>query len=307
MSANTTSANTLALLKKDTVDVVAAKIRQFQQSGELHLPANYSAENAMKSAWLILQSTVDKNGKPALEVCTKDSIANALLDMVVQGLNPAKKQCYFIVYGNKLVCQRSYFGSMHVIKEVAGAKDIYASVVYKGDEFEYEIKRGKKHVLKHVQKIENVSNDNIIAAYCVIEFEDGREYTEIMTIDQIKQAWRQSQLYKDNGNGTHQKFTDQMAMKTVINRACKAYINSSNDSHLFLRSFNRSNEIITEEEVAQEIAENANGEIIDIEGGTVTEEEPVEQAPPPPPKEKQPPKDQETLFPPTGTDGGPPF
>lgn len=45
---------------------------------------------------MTLQSMTDKNRKPALTVCTKDSIANSLLDMVVQALNPVKKQCYFI-------------------------------------------------------------------------------------------------------------------------------------------------------------------------------------------------------------------
>src|SRR5690625_4382272 len=70
--------NQLALVKKDTVDVVAERVRQFQERGEIHFPANYSPENAMKSAWLILQNTQDRNKKPALEVCTKDSIANSL-------------------------------------------------------------------------------------------------------------------------------------------------------------------------------------------------------------------------------------
>ena len=82
--------NVLSLVKKDTVDIVAAKVREFQERGELHFPPNYSAENAMKAAWLKLQETTDRNGKPALQVCTKDSIANALLKMVVYGLTPLK-------------------------------------------------------------------------------------------------------------------------------------------------------------------------------------------------------------------------
>jgi recombination protein RecT len=126
--------NQLALVKKDVVDVVAAKVREFQERGEIHFPANYSPENAMKAAWLILQSTFDRNKRPALEICTKDSIANALLDMVIQGLNPAKKQGYFIVYGNQLVFLRSYFGTMAVTKRVTGAKEINANVIYEGDE-----------------------------------------------------------------------------------------------------------------------------------------------------------------------------
>ena len=117
----------LALIKKDTVDVVAAKIRQFQERGELQLPPNYSAENAMKAAWLELQEVKDKEDRPALSVCTRDSIANALLRMAVQGLNPAKNQCYFVAYGKKLVLMRSYFGSMHVAKSITRTSRIFSA------------------------------------------------------------------------------------------------------------------------------------------------------------------------------------
>lgn len=292
----------LTLIKKETVDVVAEKIRAFQERGELHLPANYSPENAMKSAWLILQSTVNKDGKPALQVCTKESIANSLLDMIIQGLNPAKKQCYFIVYGNKLVCQRSYFGSMHVCKQVAGAKDIWAEVVYQGDEFQYEIKRNRKYIVKHVQKLENVKKENIIAAYCVIEFDGDRPpYTEIMTIEQIKQAWKQGQNYKEDGNSTHQKFTEEMAKKTVINRACKAFINSSSDSNLLIKAFNRTEETIAEQEAAEEIEQNANKEVIDIEGEVAeAEDDHLDEEIAPKPKPEEPheetqPKERQTV------------
>lgn len=300
----------LALVKKDVIDVVQNKIQEFIQRGELHLPPNYSPYNAMKSAWLTLQSTTDKNGKPALQVCTKDSIANALLDMVIQGLNPAKKQCYFIVYGNKLVCQRSYFGSMAVCKQVTGATGIYAEVVYEGDEFEYEIRKGRRYVKKHIQKLENVDNQKIIAAYCIIEFGDERpDYCEIMTIDQIKKAWKQGHLYKENGDGTHQKFTDQMCKKTVINRACKAFINSSSDSHLLLEAFNRADEEKIEREVAEEIEENANSEYIDIEGELVDEQEPEIEEPEQIESEEEEQEDQteefqqQNIFQKTGTEG----
>jgi len=271
---NENRSNQLALIKKDVVDVVEKKVNQFLERGELHLPPNYSPHNAMKSAWLILQNTVDKNKKPALQVCTRDSIANSLLDMVVQGLNPAKKQGYFIVFGNQLVFLRSYFGTMAVTKQVTNAKDIYAEVVYQGDEFEYKIERGRKYVTNHAQKLENVDKNNIVAAYCTIVFDDRPEYTEIMTMDQIKQAWKKSQMYRENGNGTHQQFTEEMAKKTVINRTCKAYINSSNDSSLVLDRFNRADEIAEEAKFEEEVQANANGEVIDVEGEVTDDNEP---------------------------------
>jgi recombination protein RecT len=263
----------LALVKKDTVDVVASKVREFQERRELHLPANYSPENAMKSAWLTLQSTVDRNQKPALEVCTKDSIANALLDMVVQGLNPAKKQGYFIVYGNKLVFQRSYFGTMAVSMQVDdNIAEIISEVVYEGDNFKFKINRGKKEITDHEQTLESINGKKIKAAYCMIIDHDGQvKKTEIMTFDEIKQAWKQSRTnpLDETGNiktgSTHDKFTADMCKKTVINRACKQIINSSSDSYLFKQSIERTDGVIAEEESAQEIAENANSELIDVD------------------------------------------
>ena len=265
--------NTAALVKKETVDIVAARVREFQEHGQLHLPANYSAENAMKSAWLILQNTLDRDKRPVLEVCTKDSIANSLLDMVVQGLNPAKKQGYFIAYGKQLVFQRSYFGTMAVAMLVDDTiQEIVAEVVYESDTFRYRIQRGKKEITEHEQSLENIDGKKIKAAYCMVINTDGEiSKTEIMTFAEIKQAWKQSQMHPidDKGNvkggSTHDKFTAEMCKKTVTNRACKPIINASSDSHLFQQSFNRTDEVIVEEEMAAAIAAHANTEPIDIE------------------------------------------
>jgi len=293
----------LALIKRDVIDVVADKIRQFQENRELVLPPNYSAENAIKAAWLAIQATTDKTGRPALETCTKDSIANALLDMVVQGLTPSKRQCYFVVYGNKLVCMRSYFGSMALVKRILPEADIWYGVVYEGDEFEYAIEHGRKRILKHIQKIENVKPDKIVAAYCVIEPGGDRPpYTEIMTIDQIKAAWRQGQTYREGGNSPHNQFPDQMAVKTVINRACKYVINSSSDDYLLLQHANRGDEIAAEAEFEEEVRSQANGEIIDIEfdepgsGGQV-DELPADEQPAPNPEPQPDTKPEHTASP----------
>ena len=86
----------LAVQKKEMSDLIMAKIQGFQKKGEIDLPPGYSPNNAIKSAWLILQDVKDKYKNPALKVCEKHTVANALLDMVVQGLNPAKKQCHLL-------------------------------------------------------------------------------------------------------------------------------------------------------------------------------------------------------------------
>ena len=254
------------------MEAITKRVQQFINNGELTLPADYSPENAMKSAWLMLQETVDRDKRPALQVCTRESVYNALLGMAVQGLNPDKKQCYFIVYGKKLMCQRSYFGSMHVAKMVdPNIVDIYAQTVYADDEFEYEIHIGKEVVTKHVQKLQNIQPDKIIGAYATIVYKDGRELSTVMTFDQIKQAWKQSQMkpVDDKGNikagSTHDKFTADMCKKTVINKACKYVINSSSDKSIVGRFAREMDAELKEAEIDQEITDNANQDFIDID------------------------------------------
>lgn len=272
MTKNTTITD-VAVVKKETADLVLSKVQQFQKSGELDLPPNYSAANALKSAWLILQNTVDKDKRPALTTCTKASIANALLDMVVQGLNPAKRQCYFIVYGNQLTLQRSYFGTKAVCLRVDKTlDDIYAEVVYQGDDLEYSIIRGQRVIEKHIQKLENIDDTKIIAAYAVAVGKDGSvKRCELMTMEQLVVAWRQSKMYPidDKGNvkpnSTHGKFTAEMAKKTVTSRLSKHIINVSSDSDLVIQSIRRSDDEAAHAEAQEEIDEHANnGDIIDI-------------------------------------------
>lgn len=270
--------NQLAMVKRDTVDVVMDRVRDFQSNGEIDLPPNYSVENAMKSAWLKLQSTKTKDKKPVLEACSQNSIANALLDMVVQGLNPGKEQCYFVAYGKQLICMRSYFGSKALVKQVANAEDVIAQAIYEGDQVDYEINNGVTTITEHRQSLENKLKGNVIAAYATIKFKDERpDYTEIMTIEQLKQAWSQGQTYREGGNGTHQKFNEEMAKKTVINRVCKQYINSSDDSGMLLESFNRAGIAETDKRVKEEIEENANSEFIDIDSEPEEEPEKIEE------------------------------
>jgi len=270
--------------KENIVEVVGKQIDLLQKKDELTLPPNYSPKNALMSAWLILQETVDRNRSPVLLSCTKTSIVNSLLDMVIQGLNPAKKQCYFIAYGKRLTCMRSYFGSMAIVKNLVGAKDVYGEILYEGDDFSYEIKNGNKIILRHVQKFKDIDSERIAGAYCTIVFEDGKESTEVMSIQQIKKAWKKSNMDPGKEGSVHKEFAEEMCRRTVINRACKRFINSSSDSAMLVGAVNRADEIAAEAEVDEEVKEKANKEVIDIKPGKEESKEKDK------PKEKDTPK-----------------
>lgn len=226
---------TKAVQKYENIsEQVLTRIEEFQKTGGMVLPKDYSVENHMKSAWLILQATTDRNGNQALAVCTKESIANALLDMVLQGLAVSKKQGYFIVYGNKLEFQRSYFGTIALAKRTGGIKtEPVANVIYEGDEFVYSIdpKTARISIVKHEQKIENIDNTKIKGAYALVTLADGTTQVTIMSMAQIRAAWAQGAT--KGGSPAHKNFAEEMAKKTVIGRACKAIINSSDDAWLY--------------------------------------------------------------------------
>ncbi len=129
----------VTIQEKNITEEVLARVQDLNKKGDLVIPQGYSAENALKSAYLILSETLDRDKKPVLQSCSKASIANALLDMVIQGLSPAKKQCYFIPYGGKLQLSRSYLGTVAATKRLKGVKNVVANIIYEGDEFAYEL------------------------------------------------------------------------------------------------------------------------------------------------------------------------
>ena len=264
--------------EKNITDGVLSRIKDMEGKHDITFPKNYSYANALKSAYLILSETIDRDKKPVLQSCSQASICNALLDMCIQGLSPAKKQCYFIPYGGKLQLSKSYLGNIAATKRLKGVKNVFANVIYEKDEFEYKLdmETGLKKITKHEQSFENIDTTKIKGAYAVVVIEDGNNYIEVMNINQIKNAWNQGAA--KGSSGAHKNFGDEMAKKTVINRACKNFTCTSDDSDLLVETISRTNEYIpediietTHQEVKQEIEEHANKEVIDIPTDDVKE------------------------------------
>lgn len=255
--------NELAKQEKTIVDSVQNRITEMQNKGSIELPNNYSVGNALKSAYLILQETQTSGKKPVLQACTQESIANSLLDMATQGLNPSKDQCYFIAYGNKLTMSRSYLGTIALTKRIKGVKDVKGYAVYKDDKFElgFDILTGKQKILEFCPGL-NRDSKNLIGAFALILGDNEILHTEYMDINQIHNAWNQGSM-KGN-SGAHKNFPDQMAIKTVINRACKFYVSTSDDSDKIAEFMNKSVED-TDRELEEEKKEFANKEVVEIE------------------------------------------
>lgn len=253
--------NKLAVLQRDLTDQISGKVEQLKQDG-LTLAPNYSPANALKSAFFAMTNS---NSGNLLEKCKPDTIANSLLDMVIQGLSPAKTQCYFIPYGDTLKMSRSYFGTQKVVKSLSNVEDIWANVIYQDDVFNYAIVEGRERLVSHETSFEN-RDKPIVGAYCIIKTSDQGEVLTVMTKKEIDTAWSVSK-----NKSVQNKYPQEMSKRTVINRAAKAFINTSDDSDMLVEAINRTTEGEYEDDqeqavrdVTESINQNANVEELDF-------------------------------------------
>ena len=216
---------------KNVGDMVLSRIDTMSKTG-LSLPECYNVTNAVKATLLNLQEVKDRNGKPALEVCTPASIQSALLEMALRGLSVADKSCYFIVRGDKLCMTPSYFGRVKEARRIYPSWNPRATVIREGDEFIFEIDpaTGEKRLVKHVQKFENLDKP-FVGVYLYAPTLDGsHNELHIMTKAQVMRSWAKS---ANKSLSVHKEFEERMVQKTIINSVCNMLVNSHPENSSF--------------------------------------------------------------------------
>ena len=213
-------ANEQLQLKSKVGEQVISRINALCEAG-FTMPKDFSYVNAIKMSMLKLQDVKDRNGKPALEVCTPNSIQTALFKMVTKGLNAALSQGYSIVRGDQLCFDESYFGKILMVKRIYPDFEAVPMVIREGDVFEYGIRpeNGKKYVIKHEQQLENIDKP-FVGAYMYLP--NGELY--VMTKKQIMTAWSKS---ANKSLTTHKEFDEKMIGKTIINSGLNKVINGT--------------------------------------------------------------------------------
>lgn len=198
----------------------------------------YNVGSETYSALMKIINIRDRNGRYALEVCTKDSIYSSLRDMVIQGLSVTKNQAYFIVYGSTLQLQRSYFGTQTVFKRICPKFMPTANVAYVGDEIEYlhDDLYDYDYVKVIKSSIENRDNAIRCAYGSIVDTEKERKvYGCVMSWKEIKACWAHGK-----SANVQNEFPQEMAKRTLLNRMLKNYINSSDSiDQSLVDAFNR--------------------------------------------------------------------
>lgn len=214
-------------VKTNVGDMVIARVNNLCDAGFV-MHKDYNYVNAIKMSMMKLQELKDKNGRPALEVCTQASISTALFQMVTRGLNAALNQGYLVVRGNQLVWQDSYFGKVRMVKRIYPDWNPVPVVIREGDVFEFAIdpKNGQRYVVKHEQKLENIDN-GFVGGYMYLP--TGELF--MMTKKQILTAWSKS---SSREQAVHKSFDEKMCQKTLVNSGCNMIINSTPDYQVSL-------------------------------------------------------------------------
>lgn len=248
---------------------VQNQIDEYCKAGKLNIPSNYSVGNALKQFQLKVQDD------EKLMACTTASLAKAMLDMCVLGLNISKTQCYCIPYANKAQLSISYLGKVAICKRIDPTiSDIFGRVVKEGEEFDFEDElEGYSKILKHKRTLESLGSKNILAAYATVVYNDGKpNKSMIMTFDRIKKSWEMSRANPIDQNGnvkpgsTHGKYTEDMAIRTVIAAICKPIIATSSDMDLFGATVQSANLNEAKAEADAEASEKmGSGDVIDFD------------------------------------------
>lgn len=210
-----------ALTEKEVVSEAIAFAQKGFGGMPVTLPKGYDLSRAVKNFCFALPDV--KN----IERATKESIMQAAHDYITQGLDVAKHQCALIVYGDKLIVQREYFGSVNQamrlnpdIKEIS-----HGTVIHEGENASASYDdSGRLHIVYKPEL--SLWNKPVTAAYVVVTYRDGTTDAEFMTIEEIREAWAMSR----NGDKVHKQFPAEMCKKTVLNRLCKKLINKSDDA-----------------------------------------------------------------------------
>lgn len=248
-------AKQVALIASKAVQWLSADIEN--KAKGLKVPVDYNFQNEMTSAMLHIANNVkSREGVPALQCCTEESIVAALRDMAIQGLSMTRNQCYAIVYANRLTLQRSYFGDIVVLKYLEPNLKPSANVIYEGDTYEYVYDSdGDFAYLANIsRKLEN-QDKPIKAAYGkIVDMTTGKiVYGCVMTLNEILTAWSHAKTDK-----VQKEFPQEMAKRTVLRRMIKMYINTTNNGNAYMvEAYNRTTAEEFEDAVVEAPTEKA--------------------------------------------------
>ena len=211
------------LAKSSLVEEIAlSKINQYVELGMV-LPENFNPTNSLKKARMMLND-MKVQGKPVLEVCTKESVIQCLIDSCCKGLDYSEMQVYFIPRSNIMTNLESVYGRIARAKRASRYYKPIVQYVHEGDDFQIgvDVTNGKTIIKKHETSLDNLDKP-IVAAYTFVTDDNNDTEVFIMT----KREWLTSWKKSSNGGAVAKEFERDMIFRTIIKKSTKSLVNSN--------------------------------------------------------------------------------
>lgn len=191
------------------------------------------------------------NDTPALQECSPHSITAVLVNIASTGLslNPVQKLCYIIPRNTKIktpggadrwekraMVEPSYMGLMKLATDSGAVRHFEAQVVYKGDEFDFDLVDKKPRTHKPYWTLGH-ERGKLIGVYGFAILADGAVIPEHMGADELQKIRSKS----DNAAGAiFQDWEGEMARKSLVKRLQK-YVPRTPKSEGFLQAIDLDN------------------------------------------------------------------
>lgn len=211
------------LAKSSLVEEIAlSKINQYVELGMV-LPEGFNPTNSLKKARMMLND-MKVQGKPVLEVCTKESVIQCLIDSCCKGLDYSESQIYFIPRANVMTNLESVYGRIARARRASRYYKPIVQYVHEGDDFQIgvDVTNGKTIIKKHETSLDNLDKP-IVAAYTFVTDDNNDTEIYIMT----KKEWLKSWSKSSNGAAVAKDFERDMIFRTIIKKSTKSLVNAN--------------------------------------------------------------------------------
>lgn len=157
---------------------------------------------------------------PLLQRCSQLSLYVAALEAARTGLRPDGEEAALVPYRDKdsgdydVQFQPMYQGLVRLMLR-AGARKVWAHVVYSADEFDYGL--GLDPYLHH-KPSRGENRGEIIAAYAVVKLANGETQFEVMEVDELEKIRKSS---KASNSPAYRNWLSEMYRKAPLRRLRK--------------------------------------------------------------------------------------
>ena len=196
--------------KKQVTNSLAGLLQKMGPELSKALPKHVDPDRMARIALTALRTN------PKLQKCSSGSFLGSVLSAAQLGLEPNTPlgHAYLIPYKTECTLQIGYQGMIDLVRRTKSVTDIYAEVVYEGDEF--EVKLGLHRDITHIpSKKEDREDGKITHVYAVAHMKDGGATFVVLTAKQVEKFRRRSRA---SSSGPWVTDYEAMAKKTAVRR-----------------------------------------------------------------------------------------